>query len=91
MSDVVDRPGTAPLAFTGGTLDRADLIRVDAEKLAATWADPRALIVLLDGLDPVLGEDGMLATMPVPGEAALIDHALLGLRPGPGRRCSSRC
>lgn len=80
MSDRIDPPGAAPLTFTGGTLDRADLIRVDPDRLAAAWADSRARLVLLDGLDPVLGEDGMLATAPIPDDAALIDHALLGVR-----------
>ncbi len=80
MSDTAGRQAAAVLTFTGGTLDRADLIRVDDDRLAASWADPRARIVLLDGLDPVLGEGGMLASAPIPAEAELIDHGLLGIR-----------
>jgi NAD+ diphosphatase len=79
MSDVIDR-SDAPIAFAGGPLDRADQIRIDAERLVATWADPRARILVLDGLDPVPAEGGVLETVPVGPEARLIDHALLGLR-----------
>ncbi len=75
------RAQAMPLAFTGGPLDRVDQIRIDPEQLAATWADPRARIVRFDGLDPVLGEGGTLATLNVPVDAVLADHALLGVRP----------
>lgn len=81
MSDVMDRPGAAALAFTGGPLDRIDQVRIDPAKLAATWADPRTRIVQLDGLDPVLADGGLLAVSPVTGEMRLEDHALLGIRP----------
>ena len=75
-------PAQAPLIpFTGGPLDRVDQVRVDPAQLAAAWADPRARIVQLDGLDPVLSAGGTLATIPAPAEAALADHALLGIRP----------
>lgn len=70
-----------PIAFGGGPLDRVDQIRIDARRLAETWADPRARIVLLDGLDPVPDVGGALATAPVTAEAQLGDHALLGVRP----------
>jgi NAD+ diphosphatase len=73
-------PERPPITFTGGTLDRADQLRVNPDRLAAAWADPRAKILLLDGLDPVPTESGLLATEPVPADAALQDHALLGLR-----------
>ncbi len=46
--------------FTGGTLDRADRVRHDPELLATALADPRARLLVLDGLDPVLDEDGHL-------------------------------
>lgn len=68
------------ITFTGGTLDRADQLRVNADRLAVAWADPRARVVLLDGLDPVPTDSGMLATAPVTADLALADHALLGLR-----------
>ena len=70
-----------PIAFAGGPLDRVDQVRIDPEKLAAAWADPRARIILLDGLDPIPDEGGVLASKVVSSDAALIDHALLGVRP----------
>ena len=50
------RPG-----FTGGALDRADRLRGDADAIARLAADPRARLLLLDALDPMLGHDGRLA------------------------------
>ncbi|MBV7266636.1 NAD(+) diphosphatase [Erythrobacter ani] len=50
---------TGPIAFAGSPIDRADLIRVDPEALAARM-DWRAKVLLLDGLLPQIGEDGML-------------------------------
>lgn len=47
--------------LTGGTLDRADRIRHDAEALAAATADWRARLLLLDALDPPLDQGGRLA------------------------------
>jgi NAD+ diphosphatase len=81
MSEAIDRSGAAPIAFAGGPLDRVDQIRIDPERLAETWADPRARIIVLDGLDPVPAESGMLETVSVFEDARLVDHALLGLRP----------
>lgn len=49
-----------PLGFTGARLDRADQIRTDADAFAATLADPRALCLVLDGIDFVPGEGGGL-------------------------------
>ena len=69
-----------PVTFSGGTLDRADQLRVNPDRLAAAWTDPRAQILLLHGLDPLPPEGGKLVTMVVPAEAQLADHALLGLR-----------
>jgi NAD+ diphosphatase len=51
----MSRPG-----FTGGTLDRADRLRLDPERLAVLAAAPGARRLRLAGLDPVLGEDGRL-------------------------------
>ncbi|MCW3847047.1 NAD(+) diphosphatase [Sphingomonas sp. LB-2] len=66
------RPG-----FTGGTLDRADPLRTDVEKLAAAMADPRARLLRLRELVPELGDDGRLiwdsiAEAPVGGEIVLL-------------------
>lgn len=49
------RPG-----FTGSPLDRADPIRQDAAALAAARADPAARLLRMDGIDPVVGPDGLL-------------------------------
>ena len=47
------------IAFAGGTLDRADHVRSDPDKLAAlmNW---RARLLRLDGLDPVIAPEGGL-------------------------------
>lgn len=68
------------IAFTGGVLDRADQLRVHPERLEAAWRDPAAHVVLLDGLDPIVGADGALARRPVQAGDQLQDHALLGLQ-----------
>lgn len=75
-----DMHSTPAITFTGGTLDRADQLRVNPDRLAAAWADPRAEILLLDGLDPRPTEDGRLATRRVTPADMLAEHALLGLR-----------
>jgi NAD+ diphosphatase len=46
--------------FTGGTLDRADRVRHDPALLAAAEADPRARLLILDGLDPLADEHGRM-------------------------------
>lgn len=48
-----------PLGFTGGTLDRADHVRTNAERLAAAKADPRARLLVMDGIDFVPGDGGL--------------------------------
>lgn len=65
--------------FAGGTLDRADHIRTNQDMAAAAFSDPAARLLLLDGLDPVVGDAGKLATTPLPPGAALEDHVLLGV------------
>lgn len=67
-------------AFAGGTLDRADQLRVHPERLAVAWADPRARCIVLDGLDPFPTDDGRLVTAPIAPDADLARHALLGVR-----------
>jgi NAD+ diphosphatase len=46
--------------LTGGTLDRADHLRHDAEALAAATGDWRARLLKLDGLHPEVSDDGRL-------------------------------
>lgn len=67
--------------FCGGTLDRADHIRTDAEQLARAFAMPDARQVLLKGLDPVDG-GGACARAPIEPGSAVEDFALLGLDQG---------
>ena len=49
------RPG-----FTGNSLDRADRVRHEPELLAAALAHAEARLLVLDGIDPVLDDDGRL-------------------------------
>ncbi len=46
-----------PPGFTGCTLDRADRVRHEPALLDAALVDPRARVLAMDGMDPVLGED----------------------------------
>lgn len=73
----------AGIAFAATTLDRADHIRSDPDKLAALM-DWRARLLRLDGLDPVITSDGQLAW----GTLADVDEAselvFLGLVEGRG-------
>jgi len=46
--------------FTGNTLDRADRVRHEPALLEAALAHAEARLLVLDGLDPVLDEDGRL-------------------------------
>lgn len=46
--------------FVGAGLDRADQLRLDAARLAELLAHSEARLLALDGLDPVLDDDGAL-------------------------------
>lgn len=48
------------IAFAGSRIDRADNVRSDPDRLAALM-DWRARLLLLDGLDPVIGPEGGLS------------------------------
>ncbi len=77
MTYVRDVPG-----LTGGTLDRADHMRHDAEALAAAAGDWRARLLKLDGLRPEVSDDGRLGwttLADLPDDAMLI---FLGLEDG---------
>lgn len=63
-----------PLGFTGAWLDRADQLRTNAEAFAAASADPRAVCLVLDGIDFVPGEGGGLLWEPLD---AADDRALM--------------
>ncbi|HKX23159.1 MAG TPA: NADH pyrophosphatase, partial [Rhizorhapis sp.] len=71
--------GTPVPGFVGGVLDRADQIRTNPEKLAVSFADPRARLLVLDGLDPILGEEGGLSWTGLPPGRNASDFILLGV------------
>lgn len=48
-------------AFAGGTMDRADQVRVNPEKLREAMMRPNARLLKLDGLNPVFDDQGNLA------------------------------
>lgn len=70
------------IGFTGSRADRADHLRLDAEKIAMLAASAEAMLLRLDGHDPVLGEDGRLAWGTFAEIAGGADHIFLGLREG---------
>ena len=74
-----------PISFTGAVLDRADHIRADADKLAElmNW---RARLLRLDGLDPVIGDDGSLVWGTLADAGEQDELVFLGLD-GEGRAC----
>jgi len=57
---LTDRKMIVP-TFAGGTLDRADQVRVNPDKLRAAMMNPRAKLLKLDGLNPVFDDYGDLA------------------------------
>lgn len=72
----------ATIAFAGARIDRADHVRADPARLAALRRES-AILLELDGLTPVLGENGMLRWRDISGE----DHpdlVFLGLLEGRG-------
>jgi NAD+ diphosphatase len=66
--------------FTGAGLDRADHLRLDAERLAGLMANGDARLLQLAELDPVLDQDGRLAWGPLDGAGG--DFLFLGLDEG---------
>jgi NAD+ diphosphatase len=65
--------------FTGAGLDRADRLRLDAERLADLMANGDARLLQLDRVDPVLDERGGLLWGPLAGAEELL---FLGLEEG---------
>lgn len=68
--------------FTGSTVDRADNLRLDPQRIAALAADPRARLLELEVLDPVLDEAGRLRWLPLSSMAAGAELIFLGLNDG---------
>jgi NAD+ diphosphatase len=69
-----------PPGFTGLTLDRADELRLDAERIASLAASPGARLIGFDGMDPVLDGEGRLEWHPVANASG--ELIFLGLRDG---------
>ncbi|HWW65632.1 MAG TPA: NAD(+) diphosphatase [Sphingomonadaceae bacterium] len=67
-----------PPGFTGSPLDRLDNERDHPDIYAQRRADPRALLLRLDDLEPVTDEAGALAWAPLAEAPADADLALLG-------------
>ncbi len=67
--------------FTGAGLDRADHLRLDAERLADLMANGDARLLRLDVVDPVLDEAGALLWDPLDGEGELLFLGLEDDRP----------
>jgi NAD+ diphosphatase len=72
----MSRPG-----FTGAGLDRADRLRLDEERLGALAAGAGARLLLMTGLEPVVGEDGRLSWGACEAGAELIFLGLDGETP----------
>ena len=66
--------------FTGAGLDRADHLRLDAERIAELMAVDDARLLCLAELDPVLDEEGRLAWSPIAGVEG--EYLFLGLDEG---------
>ncbi|MEG3164603.1 NAD(+) diphosphatase [Sphingomonas sp. PB2P19] len=76
--------GLGRIGFTGGMLDRADTLRHDVDGLAAARRDPRARLLMLDGLMPAVIDEGLLGWAPIADLPDDADPILLGLD-GDGR------
>jgi NAD+ diphosphatase len=68
-----------PIGFTGSPLLRLDREREDEAATARHLADPRARLLLLDGLDPVVDAAGGLTWGSLDDRPADVELALLGL------------
>jgi len=67
------------IAFTGHGIDRADHIRSDSAKLAELRGGGAGLVLQLDGLSPVYGEDNTLQFAPLEADSDA-ELVFLGLR-----------
>ena len=70
------------IGFTGGTLDRADRLRHDADALAAAMADWRARLLKLNRYVPDVSDEGRLVWTTLADAPEDADLVLLGLDEG---------
>lgn len=76
---------TSPaIAFGGSSIDRADHVRGDPDAIAALMG-PRARLLRLDGLDPVMGAEGGLVWGSLAEADPDAELLFLGLQDGEGR------
>ncbi|HEX8533535.1 MAG TPA: NAD(+) diphosphatase [Allosphingosinicella sp.] len=68
--------------FTGSTIDRADNLRLDPQRVAALAADPAARLLRLEVLDPVLDDGGGLRWSRLSDLPAGAELIFLGLDEG---------
>jgi len=73
----------AGIAFAGSQIDRADHVRANPDKLAEL-TDWRARLLLLDGLDPVISDEGALAWGSLADADPQAELIFLGLDGGRG-------
>ena len=74
--------GTVTPGFTGGTLDRSERVREDADALGEAVADPRARLLRLTGLDPEADGDGLLVWVSLAAAPDDSDLVFLGFGEG---------
>jgi NAD+ diphosphatase len=74
--------GAGAIGFTGGTLDRADRLRHDADALAAAVGDWRARLLRWDGYVPAVSDDGRLVWTTLADAPEGAELVLLGLDAG---------
>lgn len=72
------------IAFGGSSIDRADHVRGDPDAIAALMG-PRARLLRLDGLDPVMGPEGGLVWGLLAEADPDAELLFLGLQDGEGR------
>lgn len=72
------------IAFGGSSIDRADHVRGDPDAIAALMG-PRARLLRLDGLDPVMGPEGGLVWGSLAEADPDAELLFLGLQDGEGR------
>jgi NAD+ diphosphatase len=70
------------IGFTGSPLDRADQLRLKPDRIEELTRDPRARLLTLDGIDPLLDGEGRLSWEKLPADGELI---FLGLDEGAPR------
>ncbi|MBC7985637.1 MAG: NAD(+) diphosphatase [Sphingomonadaceae bacterium] len=75
-------PDLTPPGLTGSTLDRADAVRLSADRLAAARADIRARLLRLDDLDPRISPEGALGWTSLADLAEGHEPLFLGLDEG---------